>query len=75
MSHVDTYSRPVISYSDAHTIIIDIKVMLMVAIFLLVAIYTVEPLYNGHPWGTTVWLLCRGGCSSGVWLLWKSMYS
>ena len=34
---------------------------------------TVGPLYNGHPWGTTLWLLYRGGCSSGVRLLWKSM--
>ena len=34
---------------------------------------TVGPLYSGHSWGTTLWPLYRGGCSSGVWLLWKSM--
>ena len=37
-------------------------------------ITTVEPLYSGHPWGTTLWPLYRGGCSSGVLLLWKSSY-
>ena len=27
---------------------------------------TVEPLYSGHPWGTTLWLFYRGGLCRGV---------
>ena len=25
------------------------------------SVYTVEPVYSGHPWDTTSWLLYRGG--------------
>ena len=34
---------------------------------------SMEPIYSGHPRGTTLWPLYRDDLSSGVWLLWKSM--
>ena len=44
-----------------NTIIIVIIIIIIIIIIIVITSITVEPLLSGHPWGSALWPLNRGG--------------